>query len=227
MTEPQPAVARDNEPAMTIRSDQRDFPEWHRGRPRFAVWAIALDDPAVERRLDQMREALHPWLLPDYRRQPHITLHVCGFPAARPEHADDFGPAQLQAHIDAMARAAPGRLALRVGGAFSFASAACLRVRDDGSALQRMRGHFDQAARSHDATPYVPHVTAGLYADAWPMREVQARLRPLAALPDIDLPVNALDWMVYDSLRIGGPLSSLLRVDLATHGVEELARLFA
>ena len=58
----------------TLPSEQRDFVEWHRGRPHYAVWAVALDDAAIDARLDQLRAALQPLLLPDYRRQPHITL---------------------------------------------------------------------------------------------------------------------------------------------------------
>jgi len=217
---PQPTTAADldltSAQGCTLASAQRDFPEWHRGRPCFAVWAIAINNRAVDQRLALVRQALQPLLLPGDQRQAHITLHVCGFPVAAPAHADDFGAAQLQAQVDALARAAVRGFALRVGGAFSFASAACLAVHDDGAALPRLRLACQQAAPSHDATPYVPHVTAGLYGGAWPMRDVQARLQALATLPCIHLPVTSLDWMVYDSGRIGGALRSLLRVDLAT-----------
>ena len=50
----------DAEDDRTLASVQRDFPEWHRGRPRYAVWAAALHDPAIHDRLDLVRLALGP-----------------------------------------------------------------------------------------------------------------------------------------------------------------------
>ena len=137
-----------------------------------------------------------------------------------PLRDDEFSPTQLQAHVDALSENPPPYFALRVGGAFSFVSAACLTVHDDTGALQRLRRAWHHAAPGHDATPYVPHVTAGLYGGAWPMQEVHARLRELATLPEIHLAVKALDWMVYDSGRISGPLRTMLRVELATGRVQ-------
>lgn len=200
----------------TLQTEQRDFPEWHRGRPCFAVWAIALEDSAVERQLNMVRQTLHPWLLPGYERQAHITLHICGFPVKTPQLDDEFCPAHLRAQVEALIRTAPPALQLRVGGAFSFVSAACLAVHDDTGELQGFRRALHHAAPSFDATPYVPHLTAGLYGGVWPMQGVHARLHDLGALPDIPLTVTTLDWMVYDSGRIGGPLRTMLRVELAT-----------
>lgn len=199
--------------ATTIASRIGDFPEWHRGRPCYAVWAIALDDAAIQARLDGLRRALHGLLLPGGARQPHVTLQVCGFPAALPARPDDFGPQQLQAQLDALAGAAA--FELHIGGAFSFVSAACLSVRDPAGSLARLRAAWQQAAPCSDATPYVPHVTAGLYAGAWPLREVRARLQPLRRAPPLRLQVEALDWMSYDSRHVAGPLRPLLRVELA------------
>ena len=199
--------------ATTIASRIGDFPEWHRGRPCYAVWAIALDDAAIQARLDGLRRALHGLLLPGGARQPHVTLQVCGFPAALPARPDDFGPQQLQAQLDALAGAAA--FELHIGGAFSFVSAACLSVRDPAGSLARLRAAVEQAAPCSDATPSVPHVTAGLYAGAWPLREVRARLQPLRRAPPLRLQVEALEWMSYDSRHVAGPLRPLLRVDLA------------
>ncbi len=204
--------------AFTWPSVQRDFREWHRGRRQFSVWAIRLETAgtAIDQRLGQVRAALQPLLLPGYARQPHITLHICGFPAPALQRADDFDRQQLQAQIDAVAGLRLAPLTLHIGGAFSFASAACLAVQDDHQALQRLRRVWQQAAPGADATPYVPHVTAGLYGGAWPLAAVQARLAPLVTLPTIRVQVQALDWMVYDSRHIAGPLCTLLRLDLAT-----------
>src|SRR5574337_1213033 len=203
----------------TLPSEQRDFVEWHRGRPHFAVWAVALHAPAVDARLEQLRAALHPLLLPGYRRQPHITLHLCGFAVPAPRLPDDFGPLQLQAHADALAQLRLPPFELRLGGAFSFASAACLAVHDPSGSLPRLRTALSRAVAHGDATRYVPHLTAGLYRGAWPMREVRQRLSALQSLPPIAVPVTQLAWMRYDTAVVGGPLRTLRHFELATGGL--------
>ena len=203
----------------TLPSEQRDFVEWHRGRPHYAVWAVALHDPAIDARLEQLRAALQPLLLPGYRRQPHITLQLCGFAVEQPRQADDFGPQQLQAHADALVRLRLPPFELQVGGAFSFASAACLAVHDASDSLTRLRTALSRAVAPGDAPPSVPHLTAGLYRGAWPMHEVQQRLRALQSLPPIAVPVTRLAWMRYDTAVVGGRLRTLSYFDLGSGGL--------
>lgn len=213
---------------FTLASERRDFPDWHRGRPHFAVWALALEaEPAVAARLAVLRQALQGLLLPGDERQPHLTLHVCGFPADPPQAADEFGRAQLQAQAQALQRAGVAPFTLALGAAFSFLSAAGLSVGAGSGALQRLRHACRAAAAGFDGTPWVPHVTAGLYGGAWPLAEVQARLQPLAALPPVAVHIAAVDWMCYDSAQVGGPLRSVLRLDLATRQLQVLDEDFA
>ncbi len=200
---------------LTLASEARDFPEWHHGRPYYALWALAIDDAAVEQRLALLRLALQPLLLPGYRRQAHVTLQLCGFPAADARRPDDYGLAQFEAQVAAVQQLRLAPFTLHIGAAFSFVSAPCLAVHDGSGALARLRQAWAGAAPHPDRTPYVPHVTAGLYRDAWPMAEVKCRLQALGPLPEIELSVQHLDWMVYDSAQVGGPLRSLRRFDLA------------
>lgn len=204
----------------TLANVQRDFREWHRGRPRFAVWAIELAHPGVDARLRQLRDALGPRLLAPFARQPHITVHVCGFPVAAPTRADDFGEHELRAQAAAVARSGVAAFDVGVGAAFTFTSAACLAVHDDTRSLERLRRAWQAAVPGPDATPYVPHVTAGLYAGAWPLDDVRSRLDALPRLPALDVRVESLAWMCYESSRVAGPLSTLLRVRLDSGEVE-------
>lgn len=201
-------------PRRTVPSEQRDFRQWHHGRPRFSVWAIEIADPEVDRRLAMMREALGPLLLPAYERQAHVTLHICGFPAPTLRRSDDFTIDRLAQQLAEVRRLRLKPFRLRIGGAFSFISAVCLSVHDDGGVLQRLREALQGSAPHHDETPYLPHVTGGLYRGAWPLREIEQRLRPMTRCPDIELEIRSLDWMAYDSARVGGPLRTWLRLDL-------------
>ena len=85
---------------LTLRNERRDFGDWHRGRPHYLLWAIDVDLPAVRSRITAAQRALDGLLLDGYRRQPHITLALCGFPArtARPA-VDEFDRHWLQARI--------------------------------------------------------------------------------------------------------------------------------
>lgn len=202
-------------PRRTVASEQRDFHQWHNGRPLFSVWAIDIAHPEVDRRLATMREALDPLLLPGYERQAHVTLQICGFPAPALRRADDFTIDRLAQQLTELRRLRLKPFRLRIGGAFSFASAVCLSVNDDGGVLQNLREALQGSGPRHDDTPYLPHVTAGLYGGAWPLHEIEERLRPMAGCPDVELEIRSLDWMTYDSVRVGGSLRTWLRLDLA------------
>ena len=127
MTDPATLRRRFLAEPLTLRNERRDFPEWHRGRPHYLLWAIDTDLAAVRARVVAAQRALDGLLLDGYRRQPHITLALCGFPAhgAAPA-ADEFDLAWLQARVAALeaARIAPFTLAL--GGLESFSSAPLL-----------------------------------------------------------------------------------------------------
>ena len=196
----------------TLASEARDFHEWHLGRPRFAVCAIPIDDARVQRRLDEVRTALHPLLLPGDERQPHITIQICGFPVRQACRPADFTPAQLQAQVGAIAHLAPASFRLHIGGAFSFLSAPCLAV--SGNGLRTLHDLWRPEARPLMHDRWIPHVTAGLYRHAWPMADIERRLQALADLPPIELEIRALEWMSYDCRRIDGPLQSWLRIEL-------------
>lgn len=198
----------------TLPTRQRDFREWHLGRPVFSVWAIALENAVLEERLGRVRDALDGMLLRGYARQPHITLQVCGFPATAAGRSEDFTLGELRAQIRAPACSGIAAFDVHIAEPFTFTAAACLAVQDATGSLARIRSSWERVASTWDKTPYVPHVTAGLYAVARPLAEVQARLKSIPPAPTLALRVRSLEWMCYESTRIAGPLRTLLRFDL-------------
>lgn len=217
MTDPATLRRRFLAETQTLRNERRDFPEWHRGRPRYLLWAIDVDLPAVRARVVAARRALDGLLLDGYRRQPHITLALCGFPARGAEPAaDEFDLAWLQARVAALeaARIAPFTLAL--GGLESFSSAPFLHVDGALGALAALRACL-HADTPHPQGDYVPHVTVGLYADALPTAAVAPRFDACAPQPPLHVTVERISLMDYASAEIGGALSTLAEWDLATH----------
>lgn len=198
---------------LTLRNAQRDFPEWHLGRPHYAVWALDVDVPAIRQRMASAARHLSGLLLADYCRQPHVTLSLCGFPSACPEHADDFGAAALTAQLAALRQAQPRPFDLEVGAQASFASAPYLAVQDAGGHIAVLRDCLAGGSLKEFGDPYVPHVTVGLYADAWPISAVQARLTRFADTEALRLRISGISLLSYASAHIGGALACMARYD--------------
>lgn len=198
-----------------IGNVRRDFAEWHLGRPRYALWALDVDVPAVRQRMGAAQEHLAGLLLDGYQRQPHITVSLCGFPSAAPRHADDFGAAALHAHVAALRRAWPEPFDIEIGALASFASAPYLAVSDAGGRIAALRACFAAGDHNHPDGEYVPHVTVGLYADAWPMAGVRPRLDAFAAGAPLRLRIGRIGLLGYAAADIGGPLARIADYDFA------------
>jgi hypothetical protein len=58
---------------------------------------------------------------------------------------------------------------------------------------------------------YVPHMTVGLYADAWPLTAVQARLSRCVLPEPVRVLVRGISLLSYQAADVGGVLSCLAR----------------
>src|SRR5579859_6101293 len=85
-------------PAETMVADLRDYPEWRRGRMRYGVWIVPVRDAALLAYIDAARRELAGLIHPSPRRQPHLTLFVCGFPGEGLDD-DDFPPQRLARQV--------------------------------------------------------------------------------------------------------------------------------
>lgn len=190
----------------TLRNLRRDFVEWHDGRERYALWAIEVDLAAVAERVAAADRHLAGLLLDDYRRQPHVTLALCGFPQALPRRRDDFGPAALAAQLAGLRAAPGGAFDIAIGGLSSFSSAPFLEVDDRDGGIARLRHSLAGGDINRRDGSYTPHVTVGLYGGAWPAAGVLARLDAFAAAAPLIQRVDRISLMSYDARDIGGPL---------------------
>ena len=65
---------------------------------------------------------------------------------------------------------------------------------------------------------YLPHVTVGLYADAWPASEVLARLADCPAEAPLWCLVERVSLMSYEPAEIGGRLACMASHPLGAGG---------
>lgn len=199
---------------QTLVNVRRDFPEWHRGRPHYALWALDVDLADVRDAVAAAGHHLADLLLDGYTRQPHITLGLCGFPTDPPQHPDDFGPRAFATQLDALTTLAPAPFEIAIGQLASFSSAPFLAVTDPQNAIGQLHQALAGPPRDDASGPYTPHVTVGLYAGVWPTSAVQARLDAFPG-PTLRCRVDRVSLMHYVAAEIGGPLSVLADFDLA------------
>ncbi|QNK02105.1 2'-5' RNA ligase family protein [Dyella telluris] len=199
-------------PSETLVADLRDYPEWHRGRRRYGVWVVPVQDADLLGYLETARAQLADLIHPSPRRQPHLTLYVCGFPGEGPLD-DDFpasGLAQQQASLERFAGAS---CRLPLARPDSFASAAFVPVGDPMERLADWRRVLGQAAREIRQAAYVPHITLGLYRQCVPAAVVRERLAALDA-PPLSMVVDEIQYVTFDARDQLGPLHTVHRITL-------------
>lgn len=109
--------------AHTEVCEDRDFAEWHQGRPWCGVWVVRAEAPRVQALVQVARSALRPWLLPRYARQPHITLAYRGLmPRDAADTQAEFGLPQLLADVQALQAAQLPPFAWQLQGVGSFST---------------------------------------------------------------------------------------------------------
>lgn len=197
------------EGSSTLRNVRRDFPEWHLGRSPFVFWALDADIPAVRERVAAAGQHMAGLLLDDYRRQSHITLDLCGFPALAPRHPDDFGAEYLQKQCDALRLAGLSDFEIELGGLSSFSSAPFLSVVDRGGSIAALRKCLAVDGRHRLFGNYVPHVTVGLYADEWPVESVKRRLTGFVSGAALRCRIERVSLMSYSPAEVAGALDVL------------------
>ncbi|MCK6409828.1 MAG: 2'-5' RNA ligase family protein [Thauera sp.] len=219
MTDPATLRRRFLAEPHTLRNARGDFSAWHRGRPHYLLWALDVDRAPVRTRVADARHALDGLLLDGYRRQPHVTLALCGFPAQAPSAADEFDAAWLDARVAALRAARIAPFTIEIGTLESFSSAPFLCVQGGGDALDALRACL-QPAVGHPQGDYVAHVTVGLYAGEWPTAAVASRFAAFRAGPPLRCEITRISLMGYVAEEIGGALFTLADWQLAAQTLQ-------
>ena len=191
--------------ARCLGARRLDYPNWHKGRPRYYLWAIDADTGPVNERLRHHRTRLRGYLVQPDARQAHITVAVSGFLGPETLHDDDITPELVELQALRVRALSLPPFTLHVGGANSFASAPFLEVADPEGALTEIRQALTPDGREFRTTAYVPHVTIGIYSGD----HAVAQLAPLLAADRADaiaVAVNAIGFCSYEASHLGSPL---------------------
>jgi len=190
----------------TISSPVHDHPDWHHGRQDYSVWLIEIDGMGASQKVAAAREHLSPFLITPYRRQPHITLFVCGFLADAPRYDDDYSAGQFERHAHLLKESDARPFTVEIGGLNSFASAPYLEVADQEGGLGRVRALLLSTGKEIGRSVYTPHITVGLYSKTFPGSMVIERLSSFPKYP-CRLTVDRITFATYQAREMTGALT--------------------
>lgn len=189
----------------TYAAEKREYPEWHKNRPRYYLWAIDSDTVLVNKRLQKYHSLFKDLILHPYERQAHITLAISGFLSEHITHDDDITQAAItkqQATLHAL-KLAP--FIVSIGGINSFSSAPFLEVMDPSKSLEIIRHALIDGRQDFRNTHYIPHVTLGIYNANHAVASIAAMVKDLKEEP-IELAVRHIGLYSYDARDIGSRL---------------------
>ncbi|WP_336942673.1 2'-5' RNA ligase family protein [Acinetobacter modestus] len=197
-----------------IATEIRDYPEWHKGRSDYGLWYIEIDQPELIQYLDEIQTQFSDLLLPTQQRQYHITLFVCGFlqPSAH-QYDDDFQIQQLQHQIKSLEALQLTTFELEIRQIDSFSSALFLQIKDQQGVLTQIRQQFAQVSEEIAALEYCPHITLGLYREAWSSDRVLQQIQQLL-LKTMKIQVKKLTFGYYKAQILQGFLYPYQQIEL-------------
>ncbi|MCM1958975.1 2'-5' RNA ligase family protein [Acinetobacter modestus] len=197
-----------------IATEIRDYPEWHKGRSDYGLWYIEIDQPELIQYLDEIQAQFSDLLLPAHQRQYHITLFVCGFlqPSAH-QYDDDFQIQQLQYQIKSLEALQLTTFELEIRQIDSFSSALFLHIKDQDHVLAQIRQQFARVSGEIAALEYCPHITLGLYREAWLSDIVLERIQQLS-VKTINIEVKKLTFGYYKAQILQGFLYPCQQIEL-------------
>lgn len=202
----------------TIQNVRQDFQQWHQGRLRYAFWAIDVDCQAVRQQVLVAERYLENFLLKGYCRQPHITLGISGFLrnkllSDKLQYADDYVSSRFETDVAALKNSGLQPFEVEIGTLASFGSAPFLYVTDPSNSLHQLHACLHSVA-SDANFQYVPHVTVGLYAKAWPTALVSNHLDAFSHGAVTNCLISRISLMSYAAAEIGGKLVTIADYDL-------------
>jgi 2'-5' RNA ligase len=191
----------------TVPTITQDYPEWHHGRQEYGLWYIEITDPEVVANLKNIRESFRDLLLEPNQRQFHITLFICGFKMNDSVvlYDDDFSAVQFRQQLQQLQRLSPPVFSLKTGLLNSFETALFIDIEDSGKWLSRLRQTLNLNCPEIASLEYYPHITLGLYRDAFPAKQVLDRIEKFK-VDRFNLNISKLIFGTYQAKVLQGPL---------------------
>lgn len=200
------------ESSKTVMAIDRNFHEWHNGVRHYGLWLIMIDDREWMDLVTASRLHMAEFLLPGYRRQPHVTLKTCGLLCN-----SQCSPQIIANQIQDLEKAEIRQFKLFAGHVDSFSTAPYISVECSDNSLERIRSLLKNASADDKPFIYAPHITLGFYKDTFKTEHLVTRMK---VCPDRNVPpliVKELAFCTYETAHIQGPLTVVERIGLPPH----------
>lgn len=162
----------------TFACESYIWPEWHhQGREQFYFWALLPESETLESQTEQVKQQLTVYLLPDYHKKTHITLYAAGFLNDKKSLPDDVSEQDLQEQIDLIQSLNLKPVEMQVGPLNSFLGAPFIEVHDSSQQLGFLHKQLCQCFGSDRDGQLIPHITLGLYQQAYSCEKIIAALQ--------------------------------------------------
>jgi len=193
----------------TVPCHDRDYFEWHNGISHYGFWAVVINDINWIEFCDAAHAHIRQFVHPGYNRTPHITITACGLLDQK-----HFSTEQMKRQWMALRKMTIPPFYLKVSSLNSFAEAPCLIIKDSTEALKQIRDCLAVISKEDAPVQYQPHITLGLYRDAFSTIEVAdclARFKHTSMKPML---VTELAFCVYETKDIQGQFRIMKRIRL-------------
>lgn len=204
-----------------------DFYEWHKNRPKYAVWVVEPNHHEFLIRYNWAQHHLSQYLIDDYLRKPHITISPCGFLMPEKNEIDDYSPDMVEQDIERILDFSLSSIEAEIKNILiSYAIAPGFEVLDVNGALQVLHDALSKNDHFAENYGYFPHVTVGLYNNEWPTDLIVKALQGFPIQENIALSFKRLKLVSYDPTVSGGTLQDELMIDLSTKTVTKCSNFF-
>ena len=116
---------------------------------------------------------------------------------------DDFSAVQFRQQLQQLQRLSPPVFSLKTGLLNSFETALFIDIEDSGKWLSRLRQTLNLNCPEIASLEYYPHITLGLYRDAFPAKQVLDRIEKFK-VDRFNLNISKLIFGTYQAKVLQG-----------------------
>jgi len=200
----------------TVPCIDRDFFEWHNGISQYGFWTVVVNDSDWIELCDTARAHIEKFVHPDYQRSPHITITACGL-----LDQNHFSTEHLKRQWRVLNEMRILPFYLEIASLNSFTTAPCFMIEDSTGALKQIRDRLMVISEEDAPVHYQPHITLGLYRDAFNTTDVADCLAEFKYTSIKPLLVTELAFCVYETKEIQGQFRIKKRVKLYGTGAKK------
>ena len=184
---------------QVFKPNKEVLENWHRGRERYAVWMIRINEPLIERRIQIVNQTLSPYINIHPVTKPHITVFALGFPSTEILYNDDFDMAIIKQQVDLLRELQLKPISLKVGSANSLLTGPVLEIHDLSNQLTKIRQVLDQTKNEIRFSSFVPHITTGHYLEAKSPENFAKGFDKLRSFEPITLKLTELELINFSA----------------------------